>query len=202
MIETMESYLTPGTYRLAELEDLLGRTRKTIERYIERFKLEKTEVDFAGRKVAAVILSQDSIDRLRLELGDTLDTTETKLNNSNDIPSSLMTLLEQEKNSLLAQLQASQSEARRLEVENARLSAKAESHEQLLALKDQAIQAKDETIQSLKTSMVVLERANNQIQSEKRLLEDKQNPPVTYEPVSQNKDKPKGFLDKLKYVFS
>jgi hypothetical protein len=197
----MESHLTPGTYRLAELEDLLGRTRKTIERYIERFQLEKTEVDFAGRKVAAVILSQDSIDRLRLELGYTFDTTETKPSLSNDIPGSLMPLLEQEKNSLLEQLQASQSEARRLEVENARLSAKAESHEQLLALKDEAIQAKDETIQSLKTSMVVLERANNQLQGEKRLLEDKKNPPVTYEPVSQNQGKPKGFWGKLKFVF-
>jgi chromosome segregation ATPase len=187
MIDTMESQLTPGTYRLAELEGLFGRTRKTIERYIERFSLEKTEVDFAGRKVAAVILDQESIDRIKSEIGESFDTTDTNGSNANDIPSSLITILEQEKNSLLEQLQASQREARQLDVDNARLAAKAESHEQLLALKDEALKAKDETIQSLKTSMVVLERANNQLQNEKHLLEDKQKPSMAFAPLQENK---------------
>jgi septal ring factor EnvC (AmiA/AmiB activator) len=187
MIDTMESQLTPGTYRLAELEGLFGRTRKTIERYIERFSLEKTEVDFAGRKVAAVILDQESIDRIKSEIGESFDTTDTNGSNANDIHSSLITLLEQEKNSLLEQLQASQREARQLDVDNARLAAKAESHEQLLALKDEALKAKDETIQSLKTSMVVLERANNQLQNEKHLLEDKQKPSMAFAPLQENK---------------
>lgn len=196
MIETIESNLTPGTYRLAELEELLGRTRKTIERYIERFQLEKTEVDFSGRKVAAVSLSKESIERIRSEIGESLEATDTKTSSPNELSSTIRTFFEQEKNSVLEQLQASQSEARRLEVENARLLAKMENHELLVALKDEAIKAKDETIQSLRTSMVVLERANKQLETEKHLLEDKQKPAVSYAPV-QNA----GFWERLKHVF-
>jgi hypothetical protein len=196
MIETVESNLTPGTYRLAELEELLGRTRKTIERYIERFQLEKTEMDFSGRKVAAVILSSESIERIRSEIGESLDTTETKPNISNELSSTIRTFLEQEKNSILEQLQASQSEARRLEVENARLLAKLENHELLVALKDEVMKAKDETIQSLRTSMVVLERANKQLEIEKHLLEDKRKPAVSYAPVQNG-----GLWGRLKHVF-
>jgi hypothetical protein len=69
----------------------------------------------------------------------------------------------------------------------------------MLALKDEAIQAKDETIQSLKTSMVVLERANKQMEAEKRLLEDKQNPTMSYTPVGNYP--PAGFWQKVKSVF-
>lgn len=199
MVGTLASYLTPGTYRLAELEELLGRTRKTIERYIERFALEKTEVDYNGRKVLAVNLTADTIERLRCEIGESLDGIGTNASDSQDTQSSLIGLHEQEKNSLLEQLKAAHNEARRLEVENARLIAKAESHEQLLSLKDEAIQAKDETIQSLKTSMVVLERANNQLEGEKRLIEDKQQkPPVAYAPMEA---KPQDFWSRLRYAF-
>jgi len=185
---------------LAELEELLGRTRKTIERYIERFALEKTEVDYNGRKVLAVNLTADTIERLRCEIGESLDSIGTSASNSQFTPSSLIGLHEQEKNSLLEQLKAAHNEARRLEVENARLVAKAESHEHLLSLKDEAIQAKDETIQSLKTSMVVLERANNQLEGEKRLIEDKQQkPPVSYAPIEA---RPQSLWSRLRYAFS
>jgi len=143
-----------------------------------------------------VILTKESIERIRSEIGESLDTTETKLSSSNELSSTISTFLEQEKNSLLEQLQASQSEARRLEVENARLLAKMENHELLVALKDEVMKAKDETIQSLRTSMVVLERANKQLETEKHLLEDKQKPAVSYAPVQDG-----GFWGRLKHVF-
>jgi chromosome segregation ATPase len=199
MVHTLEANLTPGTYRLAELEELLGRTRKTIERYIDRFGLEKTEVDYNGRKILAVNLTSDTIERLRSEIGESLEGIGTNASDSQDVPSSLIGLHEQEKNSLLEQLKAAHDEARRLEVENARLVAKAESHELLLAAKGEAIHAKDETIQSLKTSMVVLERANKQLEGEKRLIEDKQQKPsVAYASMDA---KPQGFWNRLKYAF-
>jgi chromosome segregation ATPase len=198
MVHTLESNLVPGTYRLAELEELLGRTRKTVERYIERFGLEKTEIDYSGRKVLAVSLTSDSIERIRTEIGDSLESTGSKTLDPHVLPSSLIGLHEQEKESLLEQLKASHSELIRLEMENARLAAKAESHEQLLSLKDEAIEAKDETIQSLKTSMVVLERANKQLEGEKRLIGDKQHPSVAYAPMDA---KPLGFWNRLKYAF-
>jgi uncharacterized protein (DUF3084 family) len=195
----MESVLTPGTYRLSELEELFGRTRKTVERYIERFELTKTEIDYAGRKVSAVILTQHNIDQIKPEIGESLEPTKTKHENTYEGKSSISTLLEQEKIAISDQLKASQEDVWRLSIENARLSVKVENHEQNLALKDEAIKAKDETIQSLKTSMVVLERANKQMEIEKHLLEDRQKNSVVYAP--RNEAKPLGFLHRLKFVF-
>jgi len=198
----MQSILTPGIYRLSELEELLGRTRKTIEKYIERFGLNITEVEYCGRNVRAVALDQRSITLILKGIGEYQDSIlkgsqeyqDPTISTGNESP---RTPSEIDARELWEQLKSYQEEIRRLDVDNARLIAKAEVHEQLLALKDEAIEAKNEAIQSLKASMVVLERAKNQLESERLMLENKQAPALVYEPVRSDLNKPKSFWGKV-----
>lgn len=195
----MYNSLKPGTYRLSELEELLGRTRKTIEKYIERFHLSTTNIEYFGRKVKAVVLNQSSINHLLREFGELQEEEVPKdsQESQEEIPKTPSTLPGGVEFELWEQLKGYQAEVRRLEVDNARLIAKAEAHEQLLALKDEALDAKNEAIQSLKAAMVVLERSKNQLEAEKLRLEDKQTPALLYEPTKSDLNKPKGFWEKL-----
>lgn len=57
--------LEPGIYRIKQLSDLLGVSRTTIDRYIERFSLPLEEVHHGGKPVKGIVLDQESIEKIQ-----------------------------------------------------------------------------------------------------------------------------------------
>lgn len=57
--------LQPSTeYRLSELAEMIGKTRTTIDRYIERFSIKTTSVIHLGKKVQAAVLTEENIKQI------------------------------------------------------------------------------------------------------------------------------------------
>lgn len=71
----LKPLLEPGKeYRLNELAEIVGKTRTTIDRYIERFQLKVTTTIYMGKTVQAVILTEQNIDQI-LNLNQVIEKT-------------------------------------------------------------------------------------------------------------------------------
>jgi DNA repair exonuclease SbcCD ATPase subunit len=62
--DTSRTSLVPGTYRLTELAEKLNVSRKTAERYVERFSLDTTRILHLNKEVLAVVLDEKKIEEL------------------------------------------------------------------------------------------------------------------------------------------
>lgn len=142
--------LSPGTYRIQELSERLGVARTTAERYIERFSIPTTETNFQNRKVKALILDEENIQKI-LSLLDkgTSHTSETRsIHSSENNPnqSSRLSTLEQEKALLENELQAAKQ--------------RIEDLKSVLDERERLVTSKDSEISTLKTALMIVERAN------------------------------------------
>ena len=185
--------VSPGIYRLSELEEILGRTRKTIERYIDRFSLKTDKQLYNGREVLVVELDAESagtisatIDTTRCtnssSIGNNLESNMTtngsKKSPNEDITSKNAPKISKKSHEKSPSLEIPENSTSLLEQlkkdlidENVKLKTQQESFQQILNTKDETIRAKDEVIESLKTSMVILERNNKElVQKQQHLM--------------------------------
>jgi predicted RNase H-like nuclease (RuvC/YqgF family) len=134
--------LSPGTYRIQELSERLGVARTTAERYIERFSIPTTETNFQNRKVKALILDGENIQKI-LSL---LDKGTSHSGEKNPNQSSRLSTLEQEKTMLENELQAAKQ--------------RIEDLKSVLDERERLVTSKDSEISTLKTALMIVERAN------------------------------------------
>jgi predicted site-specific integrase-resolvase len=142
--------LPPGIYRIQELSERLGVARTTAERYIERFSIPTTETNFQNRKVKALILDEETIQKI-LSLADkgesrTSDTRSSQSSENNPNQSSRLSELEREKALLESELQAARQ--------------RIEDLKSVLDERERLVMSKDSEISTLKTALMIVERAN------------------------------------------
>lgn len=146
--------LKPGTYRISELSDKLNKSRKTIERYVDKLRLKTTEIEHNNKLVTGVILTVEDADKVQTYIESLSGQGTVPRTVHTDTPDiTLVNLLTQERDSLKLQLQQALEHNKQLE---ARMG---------------------ETIEALKTSLAVLKRDNEK-------MEAKLNPTIDLIPVT------------------
>lgn len=147
------SPLTDGKpYRINQLVEMLGKSRPTIEKYIERFSLERVTVEYGGKTVQAVVFTAENIKQImgRLQTVDQVN-HEPSVND-----------YEPTRN----------PDAREPAVYDERLRAAEDRIEGLKALleeRQKLIDSKENEIATLKTSLLILERNNQQMLQGKQI---------------------------------
>ncbi len=140
------SPLTEGKpYRINQLVALLGKSRPTIEKYIERFSVERTAIEHNGKTVQAVVLTAENIRQItggsqRVDQGD-----HDPVANVDSV--------------------ASHALDERLRAAEERI----ESLKALLEERQRLIDSKESEINTLKTSLLILERNNQQMLQGKQI---------------------------------
>jgi uncharacterized protein (DUF3084 family) len=171
--------LQPGPYRIGELVSMAKVTRTTVDKWEERYSLEKTFVEYEKRDVAAYVLTEESIARIlkdypSIEKG--VETDQHKGLNTGTQPGEtsdsrgLKTQVDQlttQVNSLIEELKTvrdelkeAESRAAKAEVRAARMEGQLESWQDRLTDKDQIIKAKDQAINASNAAFMIYEQFN------------------------------------------
>lgn len=200
--------IEPGEYTKAELQKILGTSAKTIDRYRKRFNLPDKE---GPSNAILIIIDQDAASSIseyvsgRLGQGHDIDEDSQIEGKDGDFASV----------PYLPKVRGLEAKIHELEKDKIRLEGRLLERDTLITSKDTVLASKQSevdtlksslghmqtTVKSLQASMMVLERDKQRLEEQTRLLEDKSNPPMTYAPVNENAEKPKGFWGKLKYAF-
>ena len=155
--------LKPGTYRISELSGELKKSRKTIERYVDKLKLKKTEIEHNNKLITGVILTAEDINRVHTYIESVSSQgTEPRTTNTDITSNPLIELITKERDGLKSQLKQALEHNKQLEIRMG------------------------ETIEALKTSLSILKRDNEK-------LESKLNPTINLIPAPS----PKNFWQKL-----
>lgn len=134
--------LKPGTYRISELSAKLNKSRKTIERYVDKLQLKTTEIEHNNKLVTGVILTTEDVGKVQTYIESvSIHGTEPRTGNANTPNITLVDLITQERDSLKLQLQQALEHNKQLE---SRMG---------------------ETIQALKTSLAVLKHDNEKMEA-------------------------------------
>jgi hypothetical protein len=134
--------LKPGTYRISELSDKLNKSRKTIERYVDKLQLKTTGIEHNNKLVTGIILSTEDADRVQTYIESvSIPGTEPRTSNTNTPDITLVDLITQERDSLKLQLQQALEHNKQLETRMG------------------------ETIEALKTSLTVLKHDNEKMEA-------------------------------------
>jgi predicted transcriptional regulator len=179
--------LTPGTYRLSELAEILGVSRTSVDRYIERYSLELTTITHLNKPVKAVILNEQDIEQIttvNTQGVNTVETTRVNKGNPQQTPPGSpgeQTLFTQEQ-TLFNQVLELQKELTQEKVERARLEGE-------LKRIQEVIDAHRETIDSYKATLL-LEAKRQNLPPEKTL---------EYGQIALPKN---GFMSRLKAIFN
>jgi hypothetical protein len=142
-----------GEYSILELAQLFNVSKKTAGRYVEKFSMEKTQIERFNKRVLGVLLTQENIDAILRQgemarqgsdhVADMLATMATPgINPSND-----------EVASLRAQVETLREELMLAKIEIARLEGKIEKLPEL----ERIIAAQDKTIHSQEIAQEALQ---------------------------------------------
>ena len=146
----LKTSLQPGKeYRLNELADLIGKTRTTIDRYVERFNIKMTTIIHLGKQVQAAVLTEENIRQI-LELNPDVETLGDNVGDHLFKPS-VATLLKQDDN-LLQQVESLREKLHLTELERAVMQ------EKLIGV-ERELRRADEQIETLKQSNLTLDQA-------------------------------------------
>lgn len=175
--------LSPGIYRLSELAEILGVSRTSIDRYIERFSLDLTTVVHLNKPVKAIVLTEENIQQLN-GMGTQGLNNLVKPHSNPDEPVEQPPVLpdvQTGESPLFKQVVELQRELTETKVEKARIEGEMKRVQEVIS-------SQRETIDTLKTSL---------------MLEAKraETPMIEYSPTKTGNVKPLGFWSKVKGLF-
>lgn len=194
--------LSPGIYRIAELSDLLGVSRSSVERYIDRYTLETQTIMHLNKPTKGVVLDDEQAALLSQvsahahtfrdvqhtpmnRSGLTTNAPEPPMSNHPPEPPAVAELREKI-DSLQSQLLNATAQAARYEGELSQYRQTVEAQAQVIAAKDETITAVRSEVQSLKATMALLES-------------HQRHPAIEYQPTPPQ---PVGIISRIRGWFS